>query len=351
MPYNSSTYCPLPFNHLHVEADSEIKACCIAKSFKKKLFLKDSNIDQIYNSEQFINLRNDLMNGVKNDICTSCWEKEDIGVLSGRQEHLGLGVFGTNTLKTTTLSDNGIVDTLFDSLDIRFSNVCNFKCIMCGPKNSHLHNENKVISIKDNFVQELKPHIGNVEEVYFAGGEPLAMTEHYELIQYLSEVKPDIKLVYSTNGSLLSKKEHNVLEYWAKFKNISLVISIDGLYEKGENIRKGLDTEKFINNIYKIQEYTKTYKNLDYGLCYTVGTYNVKDIYTFIQQVKDLKLIQRDDQMQFNNFVSYPSHYCIKNLNSKEKLEIKNTLLEKDFNKQSEAIQIQINEIIKFMVG
>jgi len=350
MEINKSTYCPFPFNHLHVQATNEVKACCIAHSFDEKLSLENNTLEEVYNSKQLRQLRKDLNNGIKNPVCNVCWEKEEAGVPSGRQEWLGLGNFKEHSKREITHSDSdGYVELAFDSLDIRFSNVCNFGCIMCGPDCSSVINNNKVIRVRDNFVEELKPHLHKLKRVSFAGGEPLAMTEHYELLEFISNNKPDVNIVYSTNGSLLSKKHHNVLDYWKKIQEVTLVISIDGLFEKGEKIRIGLKTQHFIDNIFKIQQFKEENKNLDYTLSYTVGTYNVNDIYEFIDKVYELKLVTRSNQIKFNNFVNFPTHYSIQSLSDDEKHNTKKYLLGPKYELLDPYLQGFVRDTVNFM--
>ena len=50
-------------------------------------------------------------------------------------------------------------------------------------------------------------HIMDVEEIYFAGGEPLVMQEHYTILEKLIEAgRTDVRLRYNTYlgyGSIL----------------------------------------------------------------------------------------------------------------------------------------------------
>jgi len=326
------TYCPLPFSHLYVAETGEVKPCCVSRSFKTKPNIKNFSIEEIYNGEEFRKLRKDLTNNLRPNICGHCWELENAGKSSYRLN-------STKTYKNSQTTE--IVSTQFKNIDIRFSNICNLKCIMCGPLSSHLHNNGVVIKIEDNFLEQLKKHLKEIKQVYFAGGEPLIMDEHYSLVEYLSEAKPDTKLVYSTNLQVLEKGKYKVLELWKKFTSPVLVaVSCDGLFDKGSEIRENFDTTKFINNIRLLRE-----NNIEYKISYTVGSYNVADIPLFLKQAKELDLVDSLENITFSNLVNIPKKYNIQSLPFSQKQKVTKLL------KTVTSHKSEIQEIINFMTG
>ena len=90
-----------------------------------------------------------------------------------------------------------------------------------------------------------------IEEVYFAGGEPLMMKEHYDLLQRLIDLGKVgcFCCVYNTNLSQLYLKDRSVLKLWGRFKNIIVSASIDGLDKQVEYVRKGLSWNRFVENM------------------------------------------------------------------------------------------------------
>ena len=97
--------------------------------------------------------------------------------------------------------------------DLRFSNICNFKCRTCNYEySSQWEQEDKRRGIKRpiiNFakedtalLQDVINQIPNIETAYFAGGEPLITEEHYIIIEeMIRKNRTDIKLMYNTNLS------------------------------------------------------------------------------------------------------------------------------------------------------
>jgi organic radical activating enzyme len=117
-----------------------------------------------------------------------------------------------------TSEDGSSINTNPVYFDIRFSNVCNFRCRICGPWSSHSwFNDAKVVgydngnlrltkAIDDlsSFFEQLKKILPQTEEIYFAGGEPTLMEEHYALLDLLLvQGLTKINLQYNANFSTL----------------------------------------------------------------------------------------------------------------------------------------------------
>ena len=229
-----------------------------------------------------------------------------------------------------------VVEVQFEDIDIRFSNICNLKCVMCGPESSHLHNNGEIIKIKDGFLDDLKPKLYNLKRIYFAGGEPLIMDEHYEILDYLSRVNNGIKISYSTNLQIIEKGKYKVLELWSRFKHKPYVaVSCDGLYELGEKIRTGFSTDKFIKNVKLLEQ-----NNIPVTISYTVGTYNALEIPLFIDQINNLGI---DAQITFSNYVQYPTKYSIQSLSRDVKENVANRLNTLDSSNE------EFSNLIKYM--
>ena len=60
-----------------------------------------------------------------------------------------------------------------------------------------------------------------LEEIYFAGGEPLIMEEHYRILKKLDERKMyHVRLKYNTNFSQMVYKGLDVMEMWSRFDSV-----------------------------------------------------------------------------------------------------------------------------------
>lgn len=344
---NQGTFCILPFRHLYADPNGELRACCIAKPFTdNKSNIKNFSIEKAFNSEEFKNLRKDLLAGKKNSLCNACWSREESG---GESQRTYSNIqFGADH----TMKEDGFVDPNFLSIDVRFSNLCNFKCVMCGHWLSSAHWDKekekqgipKVIYIKDNIVEELIPYIDNLEEVYFGGGEPLIMPEHLTLLTYLANHNTDVRIKYTTNLSTFKPDIYELIGLWTKFKHVHVQVSIDGLFEKGESIRVGFNTDKFIKNINILKD-----KDVYYTLAYTTGNYNILDIYEFISKVLELGIVDSEDKIELFNYVTSPFKYSIKNMSKEDTVEAIEYLEAGISGISSDFLKSQILNMVNFL--
>jgi len=197
--------------------------------------------------------------------CGRCYEQEKSGFMSGRQganKHHGHHIH-----KIDDTDANGQVDKFELSYwDIRFSNLCNLRCRSCG----HIFSSqwyqdhaklagpdwaknHKVLNIAgrsdDDMWNQLLPHIDYVEQIYFAGGEPLLMAEHYNILEELVKRKLfHVRLIYNTNFTHTRLKDRSVFEYWRLFDSVSVGASLDDSENRAEYIRKGTDWNQVENN-------------------------------------------------------------------------------------------------------
>ncbi len=257
----------MPWIHLHVDTNGLVKACC-----NSSITYGDVNkesLNQIWNGNSIKEFRSKILKGEKDRRCSACWKREDAGKSSIRTETLNKFKSSLSLLDNTG-KDGQCNDSSPIYLDIRFSNVCNLKCRTCwhGASSSWFEDAKqlgnnygdkaiiKAVENNEMFMDQLFSLDQTPTELYFAGGEPLMMEEHYEMLHhYINKGATNIHLRYNTNLSRLNLKEHQVLELWKQFDQVTILVSIDHLYEKAEYIRKGLRWKELIYNFKKIKEH------------------------------------------------------------------------------------------------
>ena len=139
----------------------------------------------------------------------------------------------------------------------------------------------------------MEEHIPHLEQVYFAGGEPLIMKEHYYLLEKLIEAgKTDIRLQYNTNFSEMRYKDKHVFEYWKHFKSVSVGASLDGMGPQAELIRKGADWKQTVENRERMM---KEVPHVDFYVSSTVSSMNVLHVLDFHKEWTRLGLIRAKD--------------------------------------------------------
>lgn len=259
----------MPWVHLHVTQYGTVTPCCQAPWQAEHAFgdINKESIDEIWNGKGIRTFRKSMLKDQMDDRCERCYVKEASGWKSLRQitnekykDHLDR-VKGTDR-KGRTPGQQPIY------LDIRFSNICNLKCRICGPWSSSQWYKDAVTlgmidpksapltyatENEDAFFEQLAALAPELEEIYFAGGEPLLMEQHYRLLDLLIEGgHTDLYLQYNTNFSSLNLKGVDVLLKWKHFRKVGIAASLDGMGKRGEYLRKNLDWDQVIANRQRI---------------------------------------------------------------------------------------------------
>jgi len=249
---DSRTFCIYPWIHLHAYPTGEAYPCCHAEMGVGQVGnCRENTLEEIWTDVPMQRLRADMLSETPNAACTRCYEQEESGFFSGRRsanKHHGHHV---KKLETTPFE--------MTYWDIRFSNLCNLKCRSCG----HIFSSqwyqdqaklagpawklnNTVLNYagrtETDMWTQLEPHLDYVEQIYFAGGEPLLMEEHYRILDELVKKKRfDVRLIYNTNFTHTDLKGNSVFEYWKQFDSVAVGASLDASGARGEYIRKGTD--------------------------------------------------------------------------------------------------------------
>jgi radical SAM protein with 4Fe4S-binding SPASM domain len=318
--------------HLNFEPDGRVVPCCLASAddYDSGNINKQS-IQQIWNSPNQRALRRQMMKGEEPEICHKCFDREKVTGESGRIHHNREFKEVLDAIPNITLEDGTCTTMELKYWDFRFSNLCNYKCRSCGPRYSSAWVPDakkigwsvpleKVSNIENVQGQRnydfLNDQIGHAKKIYFAGGEPLLMPEHWQTLDILVEQKRfDVKLNYNTNCSVLSYGKKNVLDYWRQWQpgKIEVWPSIDEIGERAELIRSGTVW-------YKVEENLKEMVALDNitlrpGL--TIGAWNVNRLPEIITHLVGLGVIsQKEYHLNFFvNLLEMPEHYHVSILN------------------------------------
>ena len=200
------------------------------------------------------------------------------------------------------------------SWDYRFSNLCNFKCRMCGdmlssaweteqkthhmvnwadPKNNwQLPEVRQQISqfqdtqIETEFAEAVEQH--RVEEVYWVGGEPLMYEQHWRYMQRIIELG-DGGRVYARYNTNLSRVDFRGVNLYRDIldhvRDWQICASIDGTGAIGEYIRTGLDYDQFRRNFEQGLNHQRNRRQMRLDFTLTLpGMFEVLNIQSLAQE-------------------------------------------------------------------
>ena len=321
------TVCAIPWMHLAFEPSGKVVPCCLTSTHN--YFAGDlttQTIDEIWNSNNMKNLRKDMIDGVEPAICNKCFDREKVTGESGRVYHNKDFAEVLKTIPDITEPDGTCTTMNLKYWDFRFSNLCNYKCRSCGPRYSSAwvpdakkmgqKDQDKVWNIESvgdqpNFDFLVKT-VQHVERIYFAGGEPLLMPEHWQILDMLVENKRfDVKVNYNTNASTLTYGGKDVLDYWKQweFGKLEVWPSIDEIGERAELLRSGTIWSKVEDNLKKIT----ALDNVIIRPGITVGAWNVNRLPEIINHLIDIGVVK--EKLKYKNFfinlLEQPSHYHV----------------------------------------
>lgn len=313
---DSKTFCIYPWVHIHAHPTGQTYPCCHAELDHPIGNCKTNTLEEIYFDQPMAQLKENMLNEVASPACARCYEQEESGFFSGRKsanKHHGHHIKHINENKFE-----------LSYWDIRFSNLCNLRCRSCGHIFSSQWYQDQVKLAgpewaKQNTVlnyagrtetdmwEQLIPHLDYVEQIYFAGGEPLMMEEHYNILEELERRgRFDVRLIYNTNFTHVKLKDRWVFEYWKKFDSVAVGASLDGMGKYAEYIRKGTVWDTVERNREQMLEICP---QVDFYISATTSIFNVLHLPDFHRAWVDKGYIKPQD---FNiNVLQDPAFYRV----------------------------------------
>lgn len=341
---DSKTFCILPWVHQYVDPDSGVRPCCAYEPNTNLGSLKTNTLEEIWNNEETKKVRRQMLNGEKVAGCIKCDSRQELNMYTFRDESdVRFGHKNKDFVYLTELDGSLPVHNL-KYIDARFNNLCNFRCRTCGPRLStswyeeslltEPHDENRKSGLnfpgktEDQLLEEIWPHIPNLEEIYFAGGEPLMQIQHYKILEELVRIghtgsteKP-LHIYYNTNFSTLKLGKYSALELWKNFNNLSINASIDGSYKKAEYWRKGTKWDVIVDNLQKLKTECP---NVNFVITYTLSWVNAYNLIDLHREWVMKNYIGYDSIML--NILDMPAQYSLKNIPQFKKDKIKELFL------------------------
>jgi hypothetical protein len=284
----SKTFCILPWIHLSTRPDGSMRVCCTANASSvgptndkehggmigilkteegKPANLNVSDFQSSWNSTYMRNVRTQMLNGEQPPSCSKCYKEEAAGHRSKRQWETEYWMKRVDLDKLIAETrDDGSVPPNLAYIDLRFGTKCQLACVMCSPHDSsgwikdwqtmypnvtnpslketmqwsnkgstngssyNWHKQNTV------FWDQFYEQIPNMQQLYFAGGEPLIIEEHYEILRrcIAQGHAKNLELRYNSNGI---EWKDELFDLWKEFKLVRYHFSVDDVGVRNEYIR------------------------------------------------------------------------------------------------------------------
>lgn len=246
-------FCPMPWTGLMYNSDGRVKNCI--RSAGAIGDLKHNTIEEILHGSVNLDTQTRMLANQPGRNCYTCYDleknKSGFDIISDR-------VFYIRELKHVPLETYRQDQHDLHTIDVRWTNLCNFSCVYCGPEFSsrwaeELQHVSQGPSAEqlENFKQYIFDHASKLQHVYLAGGEPLLMKQNLELLELLLQVNPGVNLRINTN---LSKTDTRVFDLICQFANVHWTISVETQAQEFEYIRFGGRWQDFLENLHTIKQ-------------------------------------------------------------------------------------------------
>ena len=324
MPDN---FCIAPFIHLNNTPRGEINPCCVWVG--PSVGNMERGILNAWADDKMVALRNQFINNERPKECNECWAVEDANSnqsfriranadfkkylhLKKRLDTpvwLQLKLGAKCNLTCRTCSSGSSNQWLKADAIVAYENITNIK-VQKKLQREHVKNKQQESSFiyEDKFWQELKELTPTLEYITFTGGEPLLIDEHYKYLEWCVEndYAKNITLDYITNGTV--GLDDYKKDLWSNFKQIKIVVSMDGIGKLAEYIRTGLNWKEAKQNIIDYTDYGRSTWENNFGVTFLVSIYN-------IYYIEECLKFYKDNNIRVNiNYLHGPAWQNVRNL-------------------------------------
>lgn len=339
-----------PWTHMSIWQDGTIRPCCISHhSTNYGQLDQNKDLKNAWNNPKYKQLRVDMLEGKSIPTCYKCYSDDAAGIPSYRKNLNRQYEHNFHVVEQT--QPDGMCNTFnLVYLDIKFSNLCNFKCRTCTPfasssmaaaykkHNLPIHHETLIQNFDwhhvENSIREICPIL---QEIYFAGGEPFLTKETYQLLLLLLEKKSDPILRFNTNLSTLRLQEYDAVDLLKNFSQVYIDVSIDHYGTKLEYIRNGSNWQVMQQNLNLLQNIP----NIKLRASPTISIYNILDFDVFLNTIDNWF-----SELHIHNCLRNPTELAITSLPWQLKQQAKQALANI---KSQHKLNCSINNVVNFM--
>jgi MoaA/NifB/PqqE/SkfB family radical SAM enzyme len=328
-PYGSPGFasrdflCPLPFMAatINVSDIGLVTPCCKYKGSCGSL--KNQSLQEIFNAQEYQQIRQQMINGKQPPGCINCVAVEKVGSTSLRQMIMDKY---QDILNQSCLDHPSIVD-----LTIKPSSLCNFKCRICDAHSStsirheEIHfaptveekNKIKLAFPITDFPEQDAIFVDSdlsPEYLHILGGEPFLWPKLLSTIDQLISTNRSKNLVleFNTNGSVYPAYLESIVDY---FKMIEILISVDAVGPRFE-LQRGGTWATVLENLKKFSK-LNDHPTVSVKLAPVVNIQNLLYLDDVIELANDLgfELVWQ--------YLEDPAYLCIDNVTSAVKQKVR----------------------------
>ena len=240
-PINTATSCRSKWAWSTLRLNDGTTASCTKAS---KSVISSDDFDNFHNTEKKVTARRLMLEGKwPGDGCESCENIETSGNFSDRQFQNQIPGIYPAELDT----DPTAVKVSPSTLELFFSNTCNFKCLYCNPQfSSSIQEENikfggpiiggsnfeytnsRYQDLVPKFWKWFRENSQKLQRLQLFGGEPFLQEDVIKIINYLQQTShPELELNVLTNLSIPTTQLNTILSSLSDSKKNNLLWIFD----------------------------------------------------------------------------------------------------------------------------
>ncbi len=410
----NEAFCPLPWLSVNVRNNGDLRVCCNANvGLDQGLVKKEDGtiynlgtdgLNDFRNGKIMKEIRQAMLKGEFHPSCIRCKREHEAGMDSRAswersiwKKHL------TEEIALDITESDGTIDVNTVPIkytDLRFGNLCNLKCRMCGPTDSNQWYDDQakvwnVTSYKDaekviplvknakgkftadtkiydwynnpNFWKDLEDAIPTLERLYIVGGEPLMIDQHYEFLRKCLDADRAKNIVVEYNSNITNIPQR-AWDIWKGFRRIQVGMSVDAVGPINNYIRHPSKWWKIAENMHKLDKAEGEFK---IWWAATIQAYNMYNLPTMMRWKIAQNFNRVNKRVDFKPVISpHPLHNpdflnvkifpqeskkWIEDYFEKQKIEAKEEINQYDFlNDESKATNIKyfckiLDQYVKYM--
>ena len=329
MSISSKTYCKYLFNHVALWNGRLSNPCC--RYNNKKGDLEDpknhpvawpmepvKSFNETFHSDKWNELRKNSLSGKKDPGCWKCYEEEEQGIYSLRQQ--------ANEIMLEQKVDAGlthdsqgdwaeVIDYIqtpkLTYIEMNLGNYCNLACNICSSSlSTKWEEDDRWLNDEMGFgrgaygtdtklqIDYNKQDYEHVNRIKFVGGEPMLHPKFGSIVDFIIETgyAKNIALHIFTNASWIPKDK--IINRLKQFKEVKISLSIDGTEEVNDYTRHLSSWETVNATARSWLELSMKYEGFQVKWEPTLSVYNANHIPEMFQWWLDLCLEIRGDNIQ-----------------------------------------------------
>jgi len=316
----SKTFCSYPWEHLFVNPTGHLRLCCDASEnitkddgYRHHNLANREGMFDCWNNNYMRSVRKKMLNGEQVPACRKCYDKEAQGLSSKRVPH-GFDFYNSITV-------DGKTDRKPFHVELHFGNVCNLSCKMCSQVYSHKIGQEllKIGEQDEGFLQWLKTEGGvvnnwtseldrvydwfkhpevkkdifefvskNVDSLTIIGGEPTAIKEFYELLDFCHS-QGTLKSKSMTLTTNLTNTNPKMVNWLKNMKSYVIYGSIDGIGDVNDYIRYPSKWDTIESSLDFYADLVKQNKDSKLVIGPTFQSLNIHGIVDFISHFENYR--------------------------------------------------------------